>query len=135
MIFQVRSSRAIAFKSSFSSFSGRNGLTSELAGFFAGVLFSFFFSLLAMAAKILFQDFYSKFYTDCASVTLPIGSPVVHASTLYQTIPEKTRTNCYLSMVLPESGMPENRAYKTYVLHLEDSYSTVCKRTIRLFLY
>jgi len=41
------------------------------------VLFSFFFSLLAMAAKILFRDFYLKFYTDRALVTLPTSRPVV----------------------------------------------------------
>lgn len=51
-IFQVRSSRAIAFQSTFSSFSALKAFVSDLAGFLSGLFFVFFFSLVAMAAKI-----------------------------------------------------------------------------------
>src|SRR5688500_19303819 len=49
MIFQVRSSRARAFQSIFSSFS----VFRACSAFFLGVFFGFFFSFLAMAAKII----------------------------------------------------------------------------------
>lgn len=59
-IFQVRSSRARDFQSIVSSFSALKAFMSDLAGFFSGLFFDFFFSLVAMAAKIISLP--SKYY-------------------------------------------------------------------------
>src|SRR5437667_10115550 len=53
MIFQVRSSRATAFQSTFSSLSAISVFRPGFSGFFLGLFSFFFFSLLAMSAKIL----------------------------------------------------------------------------------